>query len=354
MKTYESILVLVDDRPESVIGVERALALAEVSGAKVTMVSVLEPLDDELAAWPNEADRQELLHGVARAEVEWQTQRIRPLVGTHAVRVIAEWGRPCVAVLRRAIDEEVDLVIKTARGRVDGRRVFFGSTAMHLFRKSPCPVWVVAPTRSTGKPAVVAAVDPGREGDAERQAIADKVLRHARSAADHLGGELHVVHAWNAPPLAIRREADVVETCERRAREALGQALNRSGVAAERVALVRGAPDEEVPAYARSVGAELIVMGSVGHAGVRGLLMGERAEEILSRVDCGVLAVKPDGFVSPLDPRVRALPERSRPEPAAGVEVERVRASSTVRGGMRTPRAPEAHREASGRTSTMS
>ena len=33
MKTYESILVLVDDRYESVIGVERALALAEVPGA---------------------------------------------------------------------------------------------------------------------------------------------------------------------------------------------------------------------------------------------------------------------------------------------------------------------------------
>jgi len=296
-----------------------------LTGATVTVVSVLEPLDDELAAWPSEADRKELLNGVARAEVEWQTQRIRALVGTRAVRVIAEWGRPCVAVLRRAIDERVDLVIKTARGRVDGRRVFFGSTAMHLFRKSPCPVWVVAPTVSMTRPVVVAAVDPGREGDPSRQALAKKVLIRARFAADHLGGDLHVVHAWDAPSLAVLREVAGIEVFERRAREALEQALSRSGVAAERVQLVRGAPDDEVPGYARDVGAELIVMGSVGHAGVRGLLMGERAEEILSRVDCGVLAVEPDGFVSPLDPQVRALPKRARTEPAHRVEVERVR-----------------------------
>lgn len=78
-------------------------------------------------------------------------------------------------------------------------------------------------------------------------------------------------------------------------------------------------------------------MGSVGHAGVRGLLMGERAEEILSRVDCGVLAVKPDGFVSPLDRQVRALPKRSRTEPAQAVEVERYgrRARSGAARGVR-------------------
>ena len=41
-------------------------------------------------------------------------------------------------------------------------------------------------------------------------------------------------------------------------------------------------------------------MGTVARTGIPGLLIGNTAETILQRVDCSVLAVKPDGFVSPV------------------------------------------------------
>jgi len=47
---------------------------------------------------------------------------------------------------------------------------------------------------------------------------------------------------------------------------------------------------------------DLIVMGTLARAGVEGLLIGNTAEKILSRIDCSVLALKPEGFVSPITP----------------------------------------------------
>ena len=41
-------------------------------------------------------------------------------------------------------------------------------------------------------------------------------------------------------------------------------------------------------------------MGSVARAGIPGMLIGSTAESVLGDVDCSVLTVKPDGFISPI------------------------------------------------------
>jgi len=40
----------------------------------------------------------------------------------------------------------------------------------------------------------------------------------------------------------------------------------------------------------------------VGRNGIEGLLLGNTADKLLNHCDCSVLAVKPDGFVSPITP----------------------------------------------------
>jgi nucleotide-binding universal stress UspA family protein len=55
-----------------------------------------------------------------------------------------------------------------------------------------------------------------------------------------------------------------------------------------------------VPQVAGEVGAELIVVGTVGRTGIAGLLIGNTAESIFSQVKCPVLAIKPEGFETPV------------------------------------------------------
>lgn len=66
--------------------------------------------------------------------------------------------------------------------------------------------------------------------------------------------------------------------------------------------LPRGDPRETIPALARELKADLVVMGTLARTGIAGFIIGNTAESILDHIGCSVLAVKPDGFVSPVAP----------------------------------------------------
>ena len=63
---------------------------------------------------------------------------------------------------------------------------------------------------------------------------------------------------------------------------------------------LKGEPGRLIPEVARAKDTQLIVMGTVSRTGVSGLLISPTAERILGQVDCAVLAVKPDGFETPV------------------------------------------------------
>jgi nucleotide-binding universal stress UspA family protein len=64
--------------------------------------------------------------------------------------------------------------------------------------------------------------------------------------------------------------------------------------------LVKGMPEKEIPLLAKQQLADLVVMGTVARTGIPGFIVGNTAESILEQVHCSVLAIKPDGFKSPL------------------------------------------------------
>ncbi len=55
-----------------------------------------------------------------------------------------------------------------------------------------------------------------------------------------------------------------------------------------------------IPEFVNKNGVDLIVMGTVARAGAAGLMVGNTAERILNSIQCSVLALKPDGFISPI------------------------------------------------------
>jgi len=67
-----------------------------------------------------------------------------------------------------------------------------------------------------------------------------------------------------------------------------------------RVHLVKGNPSREIPLMTEKYDIDLIVMGTVGRIGIPGLIIGNTAESILEQVKCSVLAIKPEGFETPV------------------------------------------------------
>ncbi len=218
-------------------------------------------------------------------------------------------GTPFIEVIRAVQRNAHDLVMKVAQHDSAGAPVLFGSTDMHLLRKCPCPVWIDHPAGARPYRRLLAAVDPfdDETGDLQRM-----ILDLATSLAAREQATLDVVHAWELPGKSIlangrgripRNELDwLLADREKRHRQALDTLLlpYDLGTEASNVHLFKGRPANIVSACAREQGADLIVMGTIGRAGIPGLIIGNTAEDVLRETQTPVLAVKPSDFVSPV------------------------------------------------------
>jgi len=100
------------------------------------------------------------------------------------------------------------------------------------------------------------------------------------------------------PGSSLRQEIN--EEASRRLEEFLESlAVDRAQI---RPHLSSGTPWQEIQRIARHQAADLIVIGTVGRSGIKGLLMGNTADKVLDTCDCSILTVKPDDFVSPIEP----------------------------------------------------
>jgi nucleotide-binding universal stress UspA family protein len=72
------------------------------------------------------------------------------------------------------------------------------------------------------------------------------------------------------------------------------------GAIDHQVHLLKGDPDHVISELARKKRVELLVMGTVVRTGIQGFLIGNTAERVLNQVNCSVLTVKPEGFVTPV------------------------------------------------------
>jgi nucleotide-binding universal stress UspA family protein len=320
MQRFRNLLVAIagDPSPQGVL--PRAARLAKRNGASVKLVAVVEDLPwYTRLVLPTADELQSLL---VRKRSEILEQLAEPLrrdgvaVSTEVLR-----GRRHIEMVRQVLRGGHDLLMKEAE---PNEGVLFGSTDMHLLRTCPCPLWLVKPGQGDRPFArVLAPVDPAPPPDeadllhlkadlAPKDAALDtKILELAGSLADDEGAELHVLHAWSAPgeglvrgdPMLAQGQVDrYVEDSRAEARKALDHLLagfpDRPG--RRSVHLLKGDPADAIAGFARAGGDDLIVMGTVARTGIPGLLIGNTAETILQRVDCSVLAVKPDGFVSPV------------------------------------------------------
>lgn len=279
-----------------------AAALARRTGASLTLVRVLE----ESGSWPA-ANTEETARRLRALVLETEQQELARIADTLrasgkeplAIETEVVWGVPWEVVIGLVETRGFDLVVKPARGLSHSGRVFFGATALHLFRRCPCPVWVVGDDGHLPQ-RILVTLDPS--ADATRRAVGAKLLawgEQVRAAAD---ADLEVVSAWDAPGADLLKAHLEPSELERYVRDALEQAenglqsiLDESDAAGcvKRVNLLRGSPRDLVPAFAEDREFDLIVVGTLGRTGLAGELLGETAELILRSVGCSVLVVAP-------------------------------------------------------------
>lgn len=306
MKRFRNILVVPDHLNADDPALRRAIDLAATNSASLTVAGLLEAQDtpDYLVSIHQEIvdSIEEQLDAAAAAARD----RGVPVKTTLLI------GRPFVEIIRSVLVNQHDLVMKTARGRGQTQPRLFGSTAQHLLRKCPCPVWIVDPHQSPERRGVLAAVDPDTS-EPLQSALNTKIMELASSLAILETAPLHVVHAWNvpyedmvrhSPYLRVKKleaSAYIKETEERHRKrlEATLEPFRRSNPGMS-VHFVKGIAETVITDIAKEHRIGVVVMATVARTGIPGLLIGNTAENVLSRIDTSVLTIKPDAFTSPV------------------------------------------------------
>ena len=64
--------------------------------------------------------------------------------------------------------------------------------------------------------------------------------------------------------------------------------------------LLHGKPDDQIPDCVDELEIDVLVMGTLARTGISGFVIGNTAENILQSISCSLVAMKPEGFVSPI------------------------------------------------------
>ncbi|CSI61259.1 universal stress protein family 1 [Vibrio cholerae] len=61
---------------------------------------------------------------------------------------------------------------------------------------------------------------------------------------------------------------------------------------------LHGKPDELIPEWVTQENIDILVMGTLARTGIAGFVIGNTAENIVQSIECSLVALKPEGFVS--------------------------------------------------------
>jgi len=294
MKQINNILVYLPQEPDEEAVLYRAARLAAASGAEVEIVDVVRELPLILRTpafgYPSLSKtlEDENFHRLEAAAKKVRRSDV-------AVSVKSLYGKDFIEITKEVMRVGHDLVV--LQGDDQERK-----TAMRLFRNCPVPVWAVYGKTAGSCKKVLAAVDPLFSDDPDN-ALNRRILDAALRASELESAEAHVVHAWGDPVELPQMPAGYTEQVRKAAREALDALLAPYGdaIAAENVHLVPGKPADAIDELVEQGGFDLLVMGTVVRTGLEGFLIGNTAEELLGKVRCSILALKPEGFRSPVE-----------------------------------------------------
>jgi nucleotide-binding universal stress UspA family protein len=141
--SFRSILCPVDLSATSRAAARTAAEMAGRFKAKLIVVFVDDPLLSQAAA---RFDEDEITRRTQAELTKFVQKAIGPR--TRCTYEIVN-GDPAEEILKAARRLEADLIVMGTQGRRGPKRLFFGSTAATIVKRSTIPVLVVPPTRRT-------------------------------------------------------------------------------------------------------------------------------------------------------------------------------------------------------------
>jgi nucleotide-binding universal stress UspA family protein len=141
----KAILCPVDFSEHSERALRYALGLAAMAGARITVLSVTDPLLDAAAraAGSRETSAAQVERALGALFDRIAGESTRP----PAAAVVARVGQPAEEILRLANQIPADIIVMGTQGMGAAERFLLGSTTEKVLRASHVPVLAVPPAR---------------------------------------------------------------------------------------------------------------------------------------------------------------------------------------------------------------
>jgi universal stress protein E len=140
------------------------------------------------------------------------------------------------------------------------------------------------------------------------------LVSSAAKIAEALSEELHLYHACRPWDEVTRRgsqlqhipeieQADARSAYHQELERPLRELASRYNVSPHHIRVVEARIAEALPAFAKAMSSDIVVVGAVARPFLKRVLIGHTAERIIERLQCDVLVVKSPEFRSPVSAR---------------------------------------------------
>ncbi|GLP96093.1 universal stress protein UspE [Paraferrimonas sedimenticola] len=304
MKDYKKLMVVIDPTKDTQPALDRALELSQSTGAEVTAFLCIYDFSYDMTSMLSGEERDAMRDGVVADRHQWLSELVSKTNQDVEVKVV--WhNRPYEAIITECIERGFDMIIKATHEHDMLKSIVFTPTDWHLLRKAPLPVLLVKEHDWPVNGTIVCAVNVS-DDDVAHRTLNEAIIVTAQKLAREIKAQVHLVNGYPSTPVNIVIElpdfdaAAYNASIQQQHEQRIEELAAKFDIPMSHCHVKEGLAEEVIPAVAKELDAELVILGTVGRTGISAALIGNTAEHVIDSLDCDLLAIKPKDYVSPL------------------------------------------------------
>jgi len=291
MQKIQHIVAATDFSSPATAATTRAALLAQEFDAELHLIHIVHPLDlyvgSELS-YDFQMHYQQVQQQTIKTQLETLARQLREQFSIK-VHTCNRIGRAHTEIASYAAASNAGLIVAGAQGENSLLAKLIGSTALRLLKIARCPVMIVKGKRASVQTyrQVVAAVDLSA-GSADVPALANMIAPTAKIELLLIfdsNQEAHMYKAGMDEALLAEYRTKALAQAEQKLDDIL-TAQNNSHMSRQ---ILSGYPPEAICARAKSLHADLIVIGKHNRKNIEEWLLGSVSKGIAYAADCDVL-----------------------------------------------------------------
>lgn len=307
MEKYKRILAIIDATHDDQKALKRAVELAHKTEASITAFLTIYDFSYEMTTMLSSDEREAMRTSVINDRLQWMKKQVDSIEhsGVNIDCKVLWHNRPFEQIIEQVLVNGYDIVIKGTHQHDKLKSVIFTPTDWHILRKCPCPVLLVKDHLWPKGGNIIASLNIGSD-DKEHQSLNNKITEEAINLSKLIEANAHLVNSFPGTPVNLAIEIPEFNATEyndsmfSHHQISMQAHAEKFSIAQANTHVMEGLPEDVIEDISNELDAELVILGTIGRTGLSAALIGNTAEHVIDKLNCDVLALKPDGYVSPL------------------------------------------------------